>query len=588
MEKRCKCFPVMLLALLACLSVACTHPHARALMDRAQAEMRDNPAGALRRIDSVTADREQLSHSERMRYEVLLAVARYKNFIPATSDSVMLEVIRYYRNHGTPNEKLLAFYAAGAVCIDTDKPSLALGFFHDAVSAADTTQADCDHYTLSRVYGQMAELYGSQEAAEDEILYSRLAIRYAYKAKDTLAAIANYDAMATAYYDLGQYDKAISICKQSSDFYLSKGDTAQAALAFDVAAHILLQRGKFRQVESYVNWMDRFVIRKNDAADYHVRGIFNYMKGRYYLQVGKTDSAEYCFRHELATRFDDNNQQAGYRGLLKLYSKMRIPDSIAKYAELAINAVDSFHAHKSTAQLQRLQAVYDYSRHVRVAEEKAQEVARLVSAVIILVLLLFVITLFVVHRRQIVRQRLIDLNRNYATLILRLRGKEAELRLLQQQDAEHHAEIIDSLQGQIRALQQELAAQLQEQKHLEEWQRDDRMFNASVVDRLHELASKAQPANDEVWENLIHHCSAADADFMAFLQSHVCQLNDRERYVCILTRLHFLPSEISTLLNVSSQTVTNTRARLLQKLFDKRGGAKQFDSEVRHGDFSSQ
>lgn len=143
MEKRCKCFPVMLLALLACLSVACTHPHARALMDRAQAEMRDNPAGALRRIDSVTAYKEQLSHSERMCYEVLLAVARYKNFIPATSDSVMLEVTRYYRNHGTPNEKLLAFYAAGAVCIDTDKPSLALGFFHDAVSAADTTQADC-------------------------------------------------------------------------------------------------------------------------------------------------------------------------------------------------------------------------------------------------------------------------------------------------------------------------------------------------------------------------------------------------------------------------------------------------------------
>lgn len=584
MEKCCKWIPMMALVGMICLLAACTHPRARALMDRAQAQLRDNPAGALHSIDSVTVDRERLSRSELMRYEVLLALARYKNFVPATSDSTMREVVRYYRHHGTANEQMLAFYAAGAVCMDMDKPSLALGFFHDAVSAADTTQADCDSYTLSRVYGQMAELYELQEAPEEVIASSRYANRYAYKAKDTLAAIAYYAATATAYYDLRQYDRALDICKEASEFYLSRGDTAQATLTYDVAAYILLQRGELKLVKDYVNRLDRYVLKNNDGADYHLRGIYNYTKGWYYLQAGQPDSAEYCFRHELATRTDDNNLQAGYRGLLMLYSEKGIPDSIARYAEIAINTVDSFHAHKSTAQLQRLQAVYDYTRHEQIAEEKARQVTTLIGALIILVLLLALIALWIIRRRQIIRQRLIDLNRNYTASLLRLRTKESELQLLRQ-NKEQNATAITLLQEQIEALQQELATQQEDQKRPDEWQMGDKELNAPIVDHLHDLSCRAVPANDAEWDALVSHCSATDSGFMAFLQQHRARLNDRERYVCLLTRLHFLPSEISTLLEVSSQTVTNMRAKLLQKLFDKKGGAKLFDQEIRHGNF---
>lgn len=583
MEKRCKRILMKVLAGMVCLLVACTPPRARALMDRAQAQLRNDPAAALRCIDSVTVDRDRLSRSELMRYETLLALARYKNFVPATSDSTMREVVRYYRRHGTPNEQLLAFYAAGAVCMDMDKPSLALGFFHDAVSAADTTQADCDHYTLSRVYSQMAELYELQEAPEEVIASCRCAIRYAYKAKDTLAAIAYYAATATAYYNLQQYDRALDICKEASEFYLSRGDTAQATLTYNVAAHILLQRGELKPVKDYVNRLDRYVLKNNDGADYHLRGIYNYTKGWYYLQAGKADSAEYCFRHELATRTDDNNLQAGYRGLLMLYSAKGTPDSIARYAEMAINAVDSFHAHKSTSQLQRLQAVYDYTRHEQVAEEKARQVTTLIGALIILVLLLALIALWVIRHRQMVRHRLIDLNRNYATSLLRLRTKESELKLLRQ-NKEQNVEAITRLQEQIEALQQELAAQQDDQK----WKVSDKELNAPIIDHLHDLSGRAMPAGDAAWDALVSHCSAIDPDFMAFLQQHEARLNDRERYVCLLTRLHFLPSEISTLLEVSSQTVTNMRAKLLQKLFDKKGGAKLFDQEIRHGNFGSQ
>lgn len=44
MEKRCKRILMMVLAGMVCLLVACTHPRARALMDRAQAQLRNDPA----------------------------------------------------------------------------------------------------------------------------------------------------------------------------------------------------------------------------------------------------------------------------------------------------------------------------------------------------------------------------------------------------------------------------------------------------------------------------------------------------------------------------------------------------------------
>ena len=41
------------------------------------------------------------------------------------------------------------------------------------------------------------------------------------------------------------------------------------------------------------------------------------------------------------------------------------------------------------------------------------------------------------------------------------------------------------------------------------------------------------------------------------------------------------PSEICSLLDLKPQALTNMRTRLLWKLFRKRGGAKDFDLEIR-------
>jgi hypothetical protein len=57
-------------------------------------------------------------------------------------------------------------------------------------------------------------------------------------------------------------------------------------------------------------------------------------------------------------------------------------------------------------------------------------------------------------------------------------------------------------------------------------------------------------------------------------------LSTKEQAVCLLIRQHFQPSEIAILVASSPQSITNLRVRLLQKLFNEAGGAKDFDQRI--------
>jgi hypothetical protein len=48
----------------------------------------------------------------------------------------------------------------------------------------------------------------------------------------------------------------------------------------------------------------------------------------------------------------------------------------------------------------------------------------------------------------------------------------------------------------------------------------------------------------------------------------------------LLTVHSFLPSEIANLTIATPQAITNTRVRLLRKLFGETGGAKDFDTAI--------
>jgi len=98
-----------------------------------------------------------------------------------------------------------------------------------------------------------------------------------------------------------------------------------------------------------------------------------------------------------------------------------------------------------------------------------------------------------------------------------------------------------------------------------------------VVSNLHASANKGQPATDEDANNLAQISFSQNPELRELLSA----LNSKEQMVCLLTIQSFLPTEIATLTISTPQTITNTRVRLLKKLFNETGGAKDFDNTIK-------
>lgn len=60
----------------------------------------------------------------------------------------------------------------------------------------------------------------------------------------------------------------------------------------------------------------------------------------------------------------------------------------------------------------------------------------------------------------------------------------------------------------------------------------------------------------------------------------LCRMSDTEYQVCLLTKLNAAPGEIATVLCKDVSSVSSIRSRLYQKVFDRKGGAKDWDKFI--------
>ena len=113
----------------------------------------------------------------------------------------------------------------------------------------------------------------------------------------------------------------------------------------------------------------------------------------------------------------------------------------------------------------------------------------------------------------------------------------------------------------------------------EKWNIENMLLNADAVISLHRIASKGQTANEVNWYQLNQLISERDKNLAISLNN--LKLSEREEHVIMLIRLRFIPSEISVLMDISAQSVTNMRQRLMLKIFGDKGGARDFDRRIR-------
>jgi len=476
------------------------------------------------------------------------------------------------------NRRMRTAYETGQKHFEKGEFPQALSYYYQADEAADTTDGDCDYGTLSRVHGQIARIFIRQGAPNNALKELRLVAKYADRAGDTTMLTAQLEESANAYILLNHTDTVLPLRVKASEMYARKGQIAASADALCPAISVLLENQENDKAKRYIDLYEKMAGRMDSSGYVLVTAKrFDCIKGTYYLNTGREDSAEYYFRKEIAASATAQDFMDGYTGLYRLYDRQGQKDSLAKYARLSAEMNKAYYRELSAESSQLVQTVYDYTHSEQVAAQKTQEAARAEKAILLIVLGVLVLFAcvygYIRHERE---EREENWNRYRQSMAI-IKQAKTDIMMLQAEGSEKQQLIAEKesvIEQQKKAL--ETAAR---KIHLSD--KNERQLLASdLYGRLSSCAAKGIAASPADLQELRHAVTETFPKFHDFMTTHQQQLNISEQNTCLLTRLHFKPSDIAHLLDISPSYVTKIRMDLNRKLFHEEGSAKTFDKRI--------
>ena len=532
------------------------------------------PQRAMTLIDSLEGE-SAMNKSRQMKLLLLKAKVRNKLAMPMSTDSLKY-IADYFDKHGDSNERMLAYYIIGCVYQRSQDAPMALQYFHEAATKADTTDSSCDFLTLHRTHVWSAEILKSQFAFSDAFHENSLAFKYAMKAKDTLNAIITYEQKSNIYNALGLSDSAIFIREKLYGLYSKYGYEKEAIRSLGLLINYGVENKELSDVKHYINLYEHKSGNFNNKGDIK-KGVEIYYvaKGRYLAEINELDSAEYYFRKCARTAKNYSDLKYCFDDLADIYRKRNRPDSVAKYADLARMMTDSAYAQMSTEHLQQMQAMYNYNRYRQTAEEAEKDALRTkyISIIIIMAIMAAAIGGALAVRTYIMRKRRarVDEIKEYKRKINELEMSRAELESINSGLNAEVNRMIEEKTKKIDILKTEYEKNFNNVKDKDlfecepiviqiRWKarKTTKPMDKDEISRLKELFKDYRPLSN--WENT---------------------LNNNEYLICLLVRLDFVPAEICILTDLSSSNISNIRKRLLEKMTGREGSPKDFDKYIK-------
>ena len=497
---------------------------------------------------------------------------------PMLNDSLAESLVNYFDRHGDANERMRSRYILGRTYYCLDELPRALEMYNEAADCADTTSVDCDYKVLSRIHAQSAVIFNLQVQPRSQLQELRLAERYAWKGKDTIQAIECYAQQGNAYDFLKKPDSVIIIRSKASTMFRTVGLIERSAQTLSSAITALIEKGDVARARLFCNLYET----KSgffDENDNIVSGreIYYYAKGCLLLAVHQLDSAEYIFRKELLYGKDLNNQIAACKGLQKVFEQKRIPDSIAKYANLGYVLNDSAYSSSEMQNIQKMQASYNYNHHKLLAEQSKRDAERSMIIFISFAVIFLVVggAAFAFYRSKKLKE-LAEYRQNLEAL-----GKtQSELQELCGEDADVPA-LIARKNEEISHLQSRISEYQKHQADKEKANLEERLTHAKVVKDLASLLDEnpVRQASREQIRQIANLLNEQIPSFYNELNASVI-LRPVEYEVCMLIRCHFKPSSVGKLLGLDEAYVSNVRRRILHKVYGIEGNPKGLDERI--------
>ena len=535
------------------------------------------PERAVALLDSLRPQMEQEGERVRMYYHLLCVKARDKAYLPHTSDSLVLEVLRYYEDKRDLRHLPEAYYYAGRVASDLGDAPQALDYFQRAL---DAMPEDGMIYLRDRVVSQMGTLFSAQGLYKEALKMYKKSLQCSEELKDSVGVIYSLRDIAYAYWCLGQNDSVLPCYNRAHRWSVKWGNPELIGLINIQLADHYLEKGLYDSVRIYLPRDFTYLSGENRNAAYAINAY-------YYEALGRQDSATYYYT-QLLNNGDVYAKALAARYLMQQATLNHASKEVAVSQDTYLKYADSVQYLTKTEAVARMHSLYNYRLREREnASLQKAYASQTRNLLFVSCCLVVALSAFLVYRQYQWRNRKI-LAARLDRLTRQKEQAEADSRLNRQeihgletelaQERQKSREVAAEYQKQLQDMRQSTDASCRLRK-----EQRTQIQNTDIYRLLEEKASSVQGKANvtaKEWQELERVIRTFDADFLPKLEGLPYSWKSSERLLCLLLRVGFTPSQIGVLLSRPVQTITTMRRRLAERLLDNLKTPKGWDDFI--------
>ena len=472
-------------------------------------------------------------------YGLLYAEVLHKRGVKVEVDSLISNSVGYYEQTGEHRR----------LCKSLLHRAISLQHYHRLsegavlMKRAEMLASDVDDDLLTfDVQMALGDLNRQARCRQLMMDYYRRALSTAHRINlaDRQGAIINR--MARAYLEVGELD--------SARLYVGQGLALNGRIDRSMCADLLASKGRLLMEEGRGDEAERLLVQALDSfpcsyASLHL--------GNLYSKTGNMQLA--CNRWaEALQALDADIRVEAYRHLISYYEhheQWRALDLSKQLNEL----YEQTSIHEDTEMIADVQAKYDSRQAQRRLHNRIWWLCGGCA-----VLALGCWFLFMSWRRK---------RRDYRQVLRRIEDLQAQLLTMETGDASHAACGLNDNCQVINDMAVETQAEALQA-----------LLDENLVYWFHRKADAGRQPEHEDWLEMATLFDRYQHGFVQALNRNET-LTERDVHICMLIKMRFQPSEIAVLVGASPQTVTNSRTRLLGKIFGEKGGARDFDRRIR-------
>lgn len=349
------------------------------ILSQAAVCMESCPDSSLNMLEKLQME-DLASKKEKASFALLKSIALDKNYIDVTSDSLTALALAYFKDNGSYDDRMKAYYYNGLVFWNRNDYEKAM----DNYLRAEQYVGKCkDYVSVGRLYNAKMLVYNvimNMEKAEQP---AQLSASFYLKGKDTVRYITALNNLSSVYLVLDKFD-SLERCfskireldkhmtdRQRSNYYSNilnyKAAISDSTICKTTADYVDFFRGK----ENLVRW------------EYVVRS---------YLKMGNLDKAEEAVRYFNKYNKGRNNSGTYHFEASKVYENKRDFENAYKNLKIYLSAVTSkdYNVLKSDTKFLEER----YASQTQVLKHRFWLVIILLVLVIIVLIALFALRLY--------------------------------------------------------------------------------------------------------------------------------------------------------------------------------------------------